>query len=165
MSGEMWLVLQLPAVRLLALVLLTCKAPLAAFDALIGLELMAPPIKVPKETLATLTTIMLPVSMLTQAYVSKKFADARPMSIWLLSYKVKVAPSAPTLPECLSACTIARLQVRLAIGVSLVGFVFALRQLTAGGGTIPFYMYGGGLLIMSLSSMVSSAMFVAQVIG
>ena len=61
------------------------------------------------------------------------------MSIWLLSYKV-----------------------RLAVGVLLVGFVFALRQMTADGGTIPSYMYVGGLLIMALSSIVSSAMFVAQ---
>ena len=38
---EMWLVLQLPAVREMALVLLTVKAPLAAFDALGPLELQA----------------------------------------------------------------------------------------------------------------------------
>ena len=38
---EMWLVLQLPAVREMALVLLTVKAPLAAFDALGSLELQA----------------------------------------------------------------------------------------------------------------------------
>ena len=38
---EMWLVVQLPAVRTMALVLLTVKAPLAAFDALGPLELQA----------------------------------------------------------------------------------------------------------------------------
>ena len=37
--GEMLVVLQLPAVRSFALVLLTCKASLAAFDALVPLEL------------------------------------------------------------------------------------------------------------------------------
>ena len=62
---EMWLVLQLPAVRSLALVLLTVKAPLAAFDALAPLELMSK--GVPKEHLAALSMIMLPVSMATQA--------------------------------------------------------------------------------------------------
>ena len=61
---EMWLVLQLPAVRSLALVLLTVKAPLAAFDALAPLELMSK--GVPKEHLAALSMIMLPISMATQ---------------------------------------------------------------------------------------------------
>jgi len=136
---EMVLVVQLPSVRLLTLVLLTCKAPLAAFDALIPFELLNEPIKVPKEHLATLTTIMLPVGMLTQAYVSNLFADSKPMSIWLLSYKA-----------------------RLAIGVALVGFVVALRMQTSGGGAIAGYMYAFGLVIMVASSMVSSAMFVAQ---
>ena len=68
---EMVMVLRLPSVQLLTLVLLTCKAPLAAFDSLISFELLAAPIKVPKEHLAALATIMLPVGMLAQAYVSK----------------------------------------------------------------------------------------------
>jgi hypothetical protein len=51
-------------VRALALVLLTVKAPLAAFDALAPLELMSK--GVPKEHLAALSMIMLPVSMATQ---------------------------------------------------------------------------------------------------
>ena len=57
-------VLRLPSVRSLGLVLLTMRAPLAAFEALVPLELVK--LGVPKEKLAAMNTVMLPVSMATQ---------------------------------------------------------------------------------------------------
>ncbi|KAL1507345.1 hypothetical protein AB1Y20_008191 [Prymnesium parvum] len=136
---EMLLVMQLPSVRTLALVLLTCKAPLAAFDALVSFELMAEPINIPKERLAFLGTIMIPIGIITQAHVSKSFSESKPLGVWMYTYKL-----------------------RLAIGAALIGFIIWLRQITSSGAAIPPYMYALGLGIMAISSATSAAMFVAQ---
>ena len=108
--------LKLPAVRRLALVLLTIKLPLVHVDALVGIELMKNPISVPKEKLASLSIVMLPVGMLAQAYVSKSFAgkDSKPLHVFLSSYKA-----------------------RLLIGSVISAFVLVLREMTAGGSPIP----------------------------
>jgi len=139
---EMWLVLQLPAVRSLALMLLTVKAPLAAFDALAPLELMAR--GVPKEQLAALSMIMLPISMATQAYVSRLFGESSragmpPLLVFLHGFKA-----------------------RLVNGVLTVLLVFGLGVATEGGAAIPLWLYGIGVGIIAVGGVASAAMFVAQ---
>merc|ERR1712232_1539482 len=69
-------VLRLPAMRSLSLVLLTMRAPLATFEQLVPLELVK--LGVPREKLAAMNTVMMPVSMATQACVSRYFVDAKP---------------------------------------------------------------------------------------
>ena len=138
---EMLLVLQLPAVRSLALVLLTCKAPLAAFDMLVPLELQAS--GVPKERLALLTTVMLPVSMAAQGYVSKGFSaggTGKPMIVFCRAYGW-----------------------RLAVGALLTALVFALGTDASRGGTpIPAYLYALGTVASCGAAVASASMFVSQ---
>lgn len=141
---EMWLVLQLPAVRSLALVLLTVKAPLAAFDALAPLELMSK--GVPKEHLAALSMIMLPVSMATQAYVTRLFgsnSDGKlgmpPLLVFLQGFKV-----------------------RLFNGVLTVLLIFILGIYSAAGDAIPLWLYALAIGIIAVGGVASAAMFVAQ---
>jgi len=138
---EMWLVLQLPAVRSLALVLLTVKAPLAAFDALAPLELMSK--GVPKEHLAALSMIMLPISMATQAYVSQLFGGTAegmpPLLVFLTGFKA-----------------------RLFNGVLTVLLIFGLGIATTGGAAIPLWLYVVAVGIIAVGGVASAAMFVAQ---
>jgi len=141
---EMWLVLQLPAVRSLALVLLTVKAPLAAFDALAPLELMSK--GVPKEHLAALSMIMLPISMATQAYVSQLFGgnpDGKlsmpPLLVFLTGFKA-----------------------RLFNGVLTVLLIFVLGIYSAAGDAIPLWLYIVAIGIIAVGGVASAAMFVAQ---
>ena len=136
---EMLSVLKRPPVQSFALVLLTCKMGLAAFDALVPLELQSA--GVPKEKLAMLTTVMMPISMAAQAYVSKWTSGegSRPLSLWLGAY-----------------------QGRLAVGAMLILLVRAINAATVGGASIPTWIYGLGLVASGLSAVVSAVMFVAQ---
>ena len=137
---EMLSVLQLSTVRSFALVLLTCKAGLAAFDALVPLELQKS--GVPKEALAGLSTFMMPVSMIAQAYVSRWTTgeSSRPLKLWLGAF-----------------------QWRLAVGALLVMLVKGIHLTTAGGANaIPMWIYALGALASGLSAVVSAVMFVAQ---
>ena len=151
---EMATVLTLGSVRSLALMLLTVKAPLAAFEALVPLELQKG--GVPKEHLAAITIVMLPLSMVTQGYVSKHFqaapADgsgsgsggggggAQPLSIFLKGWKAK-----------------------LANGVLCVLLIFGIAAAPRGAdGGIPWWLYGLGVLCTVVSSVSGAGMFVAQ---
>ena len=143
---EMWMVLQLPAVRSLALVLLTVKAPLAAFDTLVPLELVRA--GVPKEKLAAMNMVLLPVSMTTQAYVSRFFSgvDAQtgeqrsgPLRFLLLGYKM-----------------------RLLYGALCLLLLGAIAQTARTAAHLLPPLYGAGLLAACWGAVASSAMFVAQ---
>ena len=137
---EMLLVIQLPAVKSLALVLLTCKAPLAAFDMLVPLELQAS--GVPKEMLAMLTTLLLPVSMAAQAYVSREFSASgrsKPMEMFMRAYAG-----------------------RLIFGSVVVLLVFLLGVKSGDGGEIPAWLYVIGTLTSCAAASASAAMFVSQ---
>ena len=96
----------------------------------------------PKEKLAALTTIMMPISMAAQAYVSKWTvgASAKPLELWLLAYKG-----------------------RLLVGGLLVGLVHAIGGASGGGGgPLPAWIYALGLVASGSSAVVSSVMFVSQ---
>ena len=142
---EMWMVLQLPAVRSLALVLLTVKAPLAAFDTLVPLELVK--VGVPKERLAAMNMVLLPVSMTTQAYVSRFFSGVSgtgekrvgPLRFLLLGYKM-----------------------RLLYGALCLVLVGAIAQTARTAARLLPPLYGAGLLAACWGAAASSAMFVAQ---
>ena len=151
---EMLQVINLGSVRSLALMLLTVKAPLAAFDALVPLELQKG--GVPKEHLAAISIFMLPLSMVTQGYVSKHFDSSgggsgggggsgsggasQPLSIFLKGWKA-----------------------RLVNGLLCVLLIFGIAAAPrAADGAIPLWLYGLGVLVTVVSSVASSAMFVAQ---
>ena len=89
--GEMLTVLKLPAVRSMALVLLTAKAALGVFDAVVPLRLVE--VGVPKEHLAMIASSMFPVMLLAQLYVSGKYfagKDSKPLLIWLGCYPYRI---------------------------------------------------------------------------
>jgi PAT family acetyl-CoA transporter-like MFS transporter 1 len=137
---EMLVVLRLPAVRSLALVLLTCKAPLAAFDLLVPLELQAS--GVPKEMLATLTTLLLPVTMAAQAYVSRGFGASgrsKPMKVFMRAYAG-----------------------RLVVGAALILLVYCLGATQRDGGAIPTWLYALGTVTSCAAAAASATMFVSQ---
>eukprot|EP00908_Phaeocystis_cordata_P024475 Transcript_6930.p2 GENE.Transcript_6930~~Transcript_6930.p2 ORF type:complete len:543 (-),score=212.14 Transcript_6930:84-1661(-) len=134
---EMVAVLQLPAVRSLALVLLTMKAPLAAFESLVPLELVK--LGVAKERLAALNMLLLPVSMATQAAVSRYFVDAKPMKYLLRGYRA-----------------------RLAYGAAVVALVAALGYaMRAAPARLP-PIYAAGVLAACGGAAASAVVFVAQ---
>jgi len=137
--GEMILVLQLPTVRSFALVLFTCKAGLAAFDALVPLELQSS--GVPKEALASLTSVMMPISMAAQAYVTRWTSGegSKPLNLWLRAYTG-----------------------RLFVGAMLILLVKAVGLSSAGGKSIPMWIYAFALVVSGSSAVVSSVMFVSQ---
>ena len=95
------------------------------------------------ETLTTIAMISLPVGMATQAYVSRFFGESKagipPLVIFLTGWKV-----------------------RLANGLLLMLLILSLSTATEGGGAIPLWVYGFGVGVTVLSSIASSAMFVAQ---
>lgn len=137
---EMLVVLRLPAVRSLALVLLTCKAPLAAFEMLVPLELQAS--GVPKEMLASLTTLLLPVNMLVQAYVSQGFGASgrsKPMKVFMRAYAG-----------------------RLVVGSVLIVLVYFLGVAARDGGGIPMWLYALGTVTSCAAAAASATMFVSQ---
>ena len=132
-------VLRLPAVRSLGLVLLTMRAPLAAFEHLVPLELVK--IGVPKEKLAAMNSIMMPVSMATQACVSRYFVEAKPMKFLLRGYRA-----------------------RLAYGAAAVGMVaavaWAMHDAVSRQWLPP--IYAAGLLAACAGAAASAVVFVAQ---
>jgi MFS transporter, PAT family, solute carrier family 33 (acetyl-CoA transportor), member 1 len=136
--GVMAKVLALPSVRSLAVVLLTRGAPFAAFDVLLPLELQANGVK--KQQLALLSTMLLPISMASQAVVSRFFRQgASPMRIF-----------------------VGAAYARLLQGALATGLVFLLRTCVPAGAGVPLWLLGLGLLVLALGAVASSSMFVAQ---
>ena len=138
---EMVQVIQLPAVRSIALVLLTCRAALAVFDGVTPLRLVEA--GVPKEHLALMSSALFPIGLAAQMYVSAKYfagggASSRPLLIWFRCY----------LP-------------RLLLGVVSLSTVL-LVPMVKGNDGLPNWMYGVMLLGASVASVTSQTMFVAQ---
>jgi len=135
---EMASVLLLPTVRELALVLLTVRGPFAATDMLLPLELVKNGVK--KEQLALLSTILLPITMATQAVVSRFFrSGAPPLRIFVFAHAF-----------------------RLVQGVLAIGLVAGLRAVTRGGAPVPLWLYAAALVVLSAGALSAAAMFVAQ---
>jgi len=143
---QMWRVLQKPGVRSLAIVLLSCKLPLGWFESLLPLELQRKGVS--KEKLALLNTIMLPVSMITQGYVSRFFSAAastrgeggretKPLGVFLGAY----------IGRLLNGCL-------------LLLLVLALSLLTRG--EIPPWLYAVGVVASGSTAAATAAMFVSQ---
>ena len=121
--GVMAKVLALPSVRSLAVVLLTRGAPFAVFDVLLPLELQANGVK--KQQLALLSTMLLPISMASQAVVPRFFRQgASPMRIF-----------------------VGAAYARLLQGALATGLVFLLRTCVPAGAGVPLWLLGLGLLV------------------
>lgn len=135
---EMLVVVQLPAVRSMALMLLTCRVAISSFEAVVPLRLVES--GVPKETLALLASAVMPVGMASQAYVSVKYfsgGNSKPMSMWLGCYPF-----------------------RLAAGLLSFGLVKVAASLASPDG-LPLWLYGAMLALTVASTLCSSIMFVA----
>ena len=138
--GEMVQVLRLPSVRGLVGVMLTCKVGLAVFDAVTPLRLVEA--GVPREHLALLASIVMPLGMASQTYVSYKYfssAKSRPMSVWLT-----------VLP------------FRLVTAISSFLLVKLVSVTAAPGGELPYYLYALMFCATVLATLTSQIMFVAQ---
>jgi len=139
---EMVAVLQLPAVRKAALLLLTCQAAIGVFSAVTPLKLIEA--GMPKEDLAMMGALLAPVTILVQLWVSGKYfaaagADSKPLLLWSQCYPP-----------------------RLATGLAGFGSVMAVAAFSSGGGGIPGWFYGVLLLVAVGASTVGGTAFVAQ---
>ena len=139
---EMLTVLRLPAVKSMALVLLTCRAALGVFDAATPLRLVEA--GVPREHLALMSSALFPVGLASQMYVSGRYfagggEGSQPLLIWL-------------------ACYPARLLLGLT-SLCIVLLVPAVKSPTTG---LPSWMYFLIMLAAMVASVTSQTMFVAQ---
>jgi PAT family acetyl-CoA transporter-like MFS transporter 1 len=139
---EMLTVLRLPAVKSMALVLLTCRAALGVFDAATPLRLVEA--GVPREHLALMSSALFPVGLASQMYVSGRYfagggEGSQPLLIWL-------------------ACYPARLLLGLT-SLCIVLLVPAVKSRTTG---LPSWMYFLIMLAAMVASVTSQTMFVAQ---
>ncbi|CAG0891145.1 unnamed protein product, partial [Darwinula stevensoni] len=82
-------IISLPAIRIMALFLLTCKVGFAATDSATGLKLVEA--GVAKERLALLAIPLVPLQILLPLFISKYTAGPMPMSIFLKAFPVRLA--------------------------------------------------------------------------
>jgi len=142
---EMGLVLKLPAVRSLALVLLTCKAAMGVFDTVSTIELVEA--GVPNDHIALLSSALFPVSLLTQVYISGKYfagsggeggKESKALTLWVECY-----PS------------------RLVLGALGLALVLIVPYYKTPSG-LPLALYAVMFFLAALESMLRGTMFVAQ---
>jgi len=134
---EMFRVIQLPAVRSTALLLLTNRVAFATVDSVLPLRLVE--WGVPKEHLALLASVVMPVGMASQAFVSVRYfsgASSQPMSVWLAAYPCRLATGV----------------FSLAVGGIVAGHV----------GPLSTWIYAAMLVATIAATLSSSVMFVAQ---
>lgn len=133
---EMGVVLSLPAVRSACAMLLTARMGFAVFDNITPLLMTSA--GVPKNHLASIAGLMMPVSMAVQAYISRSFAgnDSKPISMWISCY----------MP-------------RLVLGVLAMGIVAAAKSMQAG--AIAYWLYVLMILYSVGAATLSGGMFVA----
>lgn len=140
--AEMKDVLVLPSVRSIGLVLLTCRAALAVFDAVTPLRLVEA--GVPKEHLALMSSLLFPVGVFSQGYISGRYfagggGNSKPLGIWLRCY----------LP-------------RLFLGLVSLGLVVTIPMYKGAPGGLPTWLYATMLSAAMVATFMSSTMFVAQ---
>lgn len=85
---DMWKIVKHPGVQSLCLVLLTCRIGYVATDAATGLEFSE--IGVPKQHMAVISVIYLPVEVLLPFVISKFTSGPRPMTLWIYAYPVRL---------------------------------------------------------------------------
>jgi len=69
-------------------VLLTCKVAFAATDAITGVKLIEK--GMPKDRLAAISVLTLPVNILLPAAIARRTSGPRPMDLWLRAYGVRL---------------------------------------------------------------------------
>lgn len=135
--AEMLTVLKLPSVRSMALVLLTAKAALGVFDEVSPLKLGEEGF--PKEHLAMIASLMFPVMLLSQLYVSGKYfggSESKPLQLWMSCYPYRLVLGAAS-----------------AVVVVLVGSFK---------GDLPMWLYAIVIVASTFGTAFSGAMFVGQ---
>jgi len=135
---QLWSVLQLPAVQSLCIVLLTCKMGSASADSISGLKIVE--YGLPKESLALMSTVLIPVGILLPMVISKYTSGPDPLGIFMMG----VWP-------------------RIAVGVVYMYVVYATGQaVKTNNGEVPMWLY----LIIGAAAMLHQVamnlMFVAQ---
>eukprot|EP00914_Ancora_sagittata_P001558 GHVO01003926.1.p1 GENE.GHVO01003926.1~~GHVO01003926.1.p1 ORF type:complete len:229 (+),score=26.91 GHVO01003926.1:92-778(+) len=80
--------LTMPAVQGLAILLLTCRAPFGATDALTQLKLVE--YGMPKERIAFMSPFMIPLGILTPIIVSRFMRSYRPLDVFGVGYALRL---------------------------------------------------------------------------
>lgn len=133
--GQLWDISKLPSIRVLAFILLTAKIGFSACDAVTGLKLVDA--GVPKEHLAFLAVLLVPLQIVLPLAICKYTAGARPLDVYL-----KAVP------------------YRLFFNLVAAAIVFLTPSITANG-EVPMYYYVGLLLFYTFHQITLYMMFVA----
>lgn len=133
--GLLWDISKLRSIRVLAIILLTAKIGFSACDAVTGLKLVDA--GVPKEHLAFLAVLLVPLQIMLPIAICKYTTGPRPLDVYL-----KAVPY--------------RLFFNL-IAAAIVYFTPSIIQ----NGQVPLYYYGGLLLFYTFHQITLYMMFVA----
>jgi len=139
--GEMVGVSRLPAVRSTALLLFTCRAALGVFDSATPLKMVEA--GMPKEHLALMSSLLFPVGLLSQLYISGRYlaggSESTPLLLWGSCYPL-----------------------RLLLGLCSLPIIYLVSAARTDAGAVPSWLYAAILIAAMAASMVSQTMFVAQ---
>ncbi|CAF1378873.1 unnamed protein product [Adineta ricciae] len=130
-------VLRLPAVRSMALVLLTIKIGFAAVDSMTGLELIERGVR--KDTLALLAIPLIPLEILLPFLISRYTTGAEPLNLFIKSHPF-----------------------RLLIGIVLAIYVAVTPSFQNYDRSFPWYYYALGVFIYGIQQVFMYNMFVSQ---
>jgi len=130
-------VLRLPAVRSMAMVLLTIKIGFAAVDSMTGLELIER--GVTKDSLALLAIPLTPLEILLPFFISRYTTGTKPLNLYAKSHPF-----------------------RLLLGVIMALFVYFTPSFQNYNKTFPWYYYALAILIFGIQQVFVYNMFVSQ---
>jgi len=135
---QLWSVLQLSSVQSLCVVMVTCKMGFAAADSVTSLKIVE--YGFPKEDLALMSPILIPIGILVPIVIARYTSGPDPLGIFMLG----VWP-------------------RIIVGLLYVGVVMVTKEAVAGnGGSAPAWLYWVIIGSAIIHSIASNLMFVAQ---
>ncbi|CAF1332780.1 unnamed protein product [Adineta steineri] len=130
-------VLRLPAVRSMAVVLLTVKIGFAAVDSMTGLELIERGVR--KDTLALLAIPLIPLEIFLPFYISRYTTGTKPLNLFIKSHPF-----------------------RLLIGLVMAFYVYMTPSFQNYDKTFPWYYYFIAVIIYGIHQVFIYNMFVSQ---
>ncbi|KAE8738368.1 hypothetical protein FOCC_FOCC016165 [Frankliniella occidentalis] len=134
--GLLWDISKLPSIRVLAFILLTAKIGFSACDAVTGLKLVDA--GVPKEHLAFLAVLLVPLQIMLPIAICKYTTGSRPLDVY-----------------------IAAVPYRLFFNVVAGAIVYFTPSFINDNGDVPLYYYIGLLLFYTCHQITLYMMFVA----
>ncbi|KAJ1527726.1 hypothetical protein ONE63_007684 [Megalurothrips usitatus] len=133
--GLLWDISKLPSIRVLAIILLTAKIGFSACDAVTGLKLVDA--GVPKEHLAFLAVLLVPLQIMLPIAICKYTTGSRPLNVYLTA-----------------------VPYRLFFNLVAAAIVYFTPSLIYNG-EVPLYYYGGLLLFYTFHQITLYMMFVS----